>query len=112
MPIENAIWYTKVGVFYALKAKHQKASLCTYFTVVLFYFIMFHLYRFHSVLNCVMTSYLRMSTKLPKIAKITIFLVLCISSLLFRCGEIEKNPGPKYPSLTFLSLEFKWSHIS
>ena len=48
-----------------------------------------------------MTSYLRMLTKLPKIAKITIFLVLCIPSLVFRRGNIEKNPGPKYLSLTF-----------
>ena len=42
-----------------------------------------------------------MLTKLPKIAKITLFLGLCIPSLLFRCGDIEKNPGPKYSSLTF-----------
>ena len=42
-----------------------------------------------------------MLTKLPKIAKITMFLVLCIPGLIFRCGDIEKNPGPKYLSLTF-----------
>ena len=47
-----------------------------------------------------MTSYL-MLTELPKIAEITLFLGLCIPSLLFRCGDIEKNPGPKYSSLTF-----------
>ena len=48
-----------------------------------------------------MTSYLRMLTKLPKIAKITLFLDLCIPSLLFRFGDTGKNPGPKYSSLTF-----------
>ena len=48
-----------------------------------------------------MTSYLRMLAELPKIAEITLFLGLCIPSLLFRCGDIEKNPGPKYSSLTF-----------
>ena len=52
-------------------------------------------------MNCIMTSYLRTLTKLPKIAKITIFLILCIPSLPFRYGNIEKNPGPKYSSLTF-----------
>ena len=52
-----------------------------------------------------MTSYLWMLTKLPKIAKIIIFLVLCIRSLLFHCGDIEKNPCPKYSSLTF----FHWN---
>ena len=48
-----------------------------------------------------MTSYLQILTKLAKIAKITIFLFLCITSLLFCFGDIEKNPGPKYSSLTF-----------
>ena len=48
-----------------------------------------------------MTSYLRMLTKLPKIVKLTIFLVLCIPSLLFRCGAIEKNSGTKYSPLAF-----------
>ena len=42
-----------------------------------------------------------MLTELPKIAKITLFLSICIPSLHFRCGDIEKNPGPKYFSLTF-----------
>ena len=41
-----------------------------------------------------------MLTELPKIAEITLFLGLCIPSLIFRCGDIEKNPGPKYSSLT------------
>ena len=86
---------------YHKNTKHQKASLFTYFSVVPFYFITIHLYKFHSVLNCIMTSYLRMLTELPKIAKITLFLGLCIPSLLFRCGDIEKNPGPQCSSLTF-----------
>ena len=67
----------------------------------IFYFMTGHLYKFYSVLNCIMNSYLRMLTKLPKVAKITIFLLLCIPSLLFCCGDIEKNPGPKYLPLTF-----------
>ena len=46
--------------------KHQKTSLFTHSTVVLFYFITFHLYRFHSAFSCIKTSYLRMLTKLPQ----------------------------------------------
>ena len=48
-----------------------------------------------------MTSFLRMLTEVPKIAKTTLFLGLRIPSLLFRCGDIEKIPGPKYSSLAF-----------
>ena len=84
-------------VFYAFRKLHYSHITLLFFL----YFITIYLYKFHSVLNCIITSYLRMLTKLPKIAKITIFLVLCIPSLLFRCGDIEKNPGSKYLSLTF-----------
>ena len=42
-----------------------------------------------------------MLTKLPKMTKIAIFLLFCLRNLLFRCGDIEANPGPKYSSLTF-----------
>ena len=96
-----------MGVFYALKTfitKIPNARKLHYSYIPLlffFYFIAVHLYKFYSAFNCIMTSYLRILTKLPKIAKITIFLVLCIPSLLFRCGDIEKNSGPKYSSLTF-----------
>ena len=48
-----------------------------------------------------MTNFLQMLTEVPKIAKTTLFSDLCIPSQLFRCGDIEKNPGPKYSSLTF-----------
>ena len=42
-----------------------------------------------------------MLTELPKIAEITLFLGFCIPSLLFRCGDNEKKPGPTYSSLIF-----------
>ena len=42
-----------------------------------------------------------MLIELPKIAETTLFLGLCIFSLLFRCGDIKKKPGPKYSSVTF-----------
>ena len=56
-------------------------------------------------MNCKLTknatTYLRLLTKVSKITEIAIFLFLCIPYLLFRCSDIEANPGPKYSSLTF-----------
>ena len=107
MPIGNVTWDARVGVFYSLKAiiakklNTRKLHYSHISLLLFFYFITIHLYKFLSVLNCIMTSYL-MLTELPKIAEITLFLGLCIPSLLFRCGDIEKNPGPKYSSLTFV----------
>ena len=105
MPIDNVIWHARVGIFYSLKTlitkipNTRKLHYSHIFLLFLFYFITIHLYKFHFVLNCIMTSYLRILTKLPKIAKITLFLGLCISSLLFRCSDIEKKTGPKYSPL-------------
>ena len=41
-----------------------------------------------------------MLTKLPEMTKIALFLFICLPNLLFCCGDIETNPGPKYSSLT------------
>ena len=107
MPIDNVMWHAIVGVFYALKTlitkipHTRKLHYSHIFLLFLFYFITVHLYKFDSVLNRIMTSFLRMLTEVLKIAKTALFLGICIPSLLFRCGNIEKNPGPKYSSLTF-----------
>ena len=104
MLIDNVIWHARVDVFIHLSQKYQTPEsfiIHTFLCCSFFYFMTGHLYKFYSVLNCIMNSYLRMLTKLPKVAKITIFLLLCIPSLLFCCGDIEKNPGPKYLPLTF-----------
>ena len=77
---------------YNKTTKHQKASHYSHISLqFLLYFTTIHLYKFHSVLNCIMTSYLQMLSKQVKIAKITLFLGLFISSLLFCCGDIEKE---------------------
>ena len=45
--------------------------------------------------------YLRLLKKLPKMVKVMMLLSLCLPNLLLCCGDIEKNPGPKYSSLKF-----------
>ena len=45
-----------------------------------------------------------------KIADLTVFLLFFVQNLLSRCGDIEENLEPKYSSLTFLSLKFKWTY--
>ena len=90
---------------------HQKQLSQKYQTPESFIIPIFLCCSFFISLLFLYINYQGMLTKLPKIAKITLFLHLSISSLLLRCCDIEKNPGPKYSSLT-LSLEFKRSHGS
>ena len=106
MPID-VIWHARVGVFYSLKTlitkllNTRKLHYSHISLLFLFYFTTIHLYKFHSALNCIRTSYLQMLSKLAKIAKITLFLGLFIPSLLFRCDDIGKETVPKYWPLTF-----------
>ena len=59
MSIDNAIWHTRVGVFYSFKAFiREKSNTKTFHSSLLFFFTCkFFLYRFQPVLNCIITSY-------------------------------------------------------
>ena len=110
MPIDNVTWHARVGMFYALKPLLKSKSITRNFSEFLsltfiFRIILLHLSNVHQFFNCKLTknatTYLRLLTKLQKMTKIAILSFLCLPSLLFRCGDIEANPGPKYSSLTF-----------
>ena len=89
-----------------LKSKSSTRNFSELFSLTfILRIILLHLNDVHLFFNCILlkntTTYLRLLTKLPKMTKIAIFLFLCLRNLLFRCGDIEANPGPKYSSLTF-----------
>ena len=48
----------------------------------------------------VLSKYLK---KLPKMVKVIILVSLRLQNLLICCGDIEKNPGPKY-SLSVIGI--------
>ena len=110
MPIDNATWHTRVGSFYALKpllqykSKTRKVSFSFQTVYDLFlalpYTIKSNLNNVHYFFNCMVTKNMSLVTKLPNI-----FLFICILNLVFHCGDIETNSGPKYSSLTF----FHWN---
>ena len=67
---------------------------------LIFLIILLHLNTDHLFFNCLLsknaTAHLGLLTKLPKMIKIAIFLIIWFPNLLFRCGDIEANPAPKY----------------
>ena len=110
MPIDNATSHSRVGMFYALKpllkSKSSTREFSEFFSrTFIFLIILLHLNNVHLFFNCILTknttTHLKLLTKLPKMTKIAIFLFLCLPNLLFRCGDIEVNRGPKYSFLTF-----------
>ena len=73
---------------------------------ILAYFVTTHL-------NYLQCAFSRIIKKIPisqnpcllKIANLILFSVFFIQNLLSQCGDIEKNPGPKYSYLSF----FHWN---
>ena len=121
MPIDNVAWHARVGMFYALKPLLRSKSSTRNFSELLsltfiLRIILVNLNDVHLFFNCILikntTTYLRLLTKLPKMTKTAIFLVFCLPNLLFRCGDIEANPGAIILIFNILSLKFKWFHSS
>ena len=112
MPIDNATWHARVGIFYAVKSLHKSKpkpksiSFLHFFLICWNYFVTFNLNIIHHVFdrslsNKSLNIYSSLIAKISKKTKITIFLFLCTLNLLIQCGDIETNPGPKYSSLQF-----------
>ena len=112
MPIDNATWHPRVGIFYAVKSLHKSKpkpksiSSLHFFLICWNYFVTFNLNIIHHVFdrslpNKCLNIYSSLIAKILKKTKITIFLFLCTLNLLIQYGDIETNPGPKYSSLQF-----------
>ena len=117
MPIDNVTWHTRIGMFCILKPLLKIKSnvrICSVHFALIFILdiIFFYFKSAFSIFSCTTMKkssfYLRLLKNLPKIVKVIIFLLiftyfylLLIPNLLFCCGDIEKNPGPKYSSLKF-----------
>ena len=85
MPVDNATWHATVGMFYTLKpllkSKSSTRNFSEFFSLRFFFAItLLHLNNIHLFFSCRLTKkttyYLRLLTKLPKMAKITIFISL------------------------------------
>ena len=89
-----------------LKSKSNTRKFSAYFTLIfILHIFLFYFNSVFSFFSCIAikksTSYIRLLKKLPKMVKVIILLSLCLPNLLLCCGDIEKNPGPKYSSLKF-----------
>ena len=110
MPIDNATWHARVGIFCTQKSLHKSKpttkniSYLDLFLIYWNYFVTFNLniIHFDNILsNKSLNFYSSFVAKISKKIKITTFLFLCALNILIQCGDVETNPGPKYSSLKF-----------
>ena len=113
MPIDNLTWQARVGIFDSskslLKTKIKNRGVLQFLlhhnVYPLYLFLTFILIK---QVNNLYQCFSRLIEIIPaschlrflKITDITVFLLLFIQNLLYCCGDIEGNPGPKYSSLT------------
>ena len=88
------------------KSKSSTRNFSEFFSLTfILRIILLHLNNVLPFFNCILTknttTYLRLLTKLPKMTKNYYIFILSFPNLLFCCGDIETNPGPKYSSFTF-----------
>ena len=110
MSIDNTASHARIGMFCILKpllkSKSNIRNFLAYFTLIIILdIILFYFNSVFSFFSCIAiqksTSYLRLSKKLPKMVQVIKLPSLCLPNLLLCCGDIEKNPGPKYSPLKF-----------
>ena len=110
MPIDNATWHARVGIFCTQKSlrkskpQTKNISYLDLFLTYWNYFVTFNLnvIHFDNILsNKSLNFYSSFVAKISKKIKITTFLFLFALNILIQCGDVETNPGPKYSSLKF-----------
>ena len=95
MSIDNVTWHARVDMFYALKllikTKSSTTNFSEFFLLKLFFGItLLHRNNIHLFSSCIQIKktktkyYLRLLTKLSKMAKIAMFLFLWIPNLFLR----------------------------
>ena len=110
----NGTWHTRMGIFYSLKPLLKTKSKnnenlsfllrhTTYFLFsILAYFVTTQLNHFPCAFSCIIQKIpISQNLRLFKLANFLLFSVSFFQNLLSQCGDIEKNPGPKYSSLRF-----------
>ena len=114
IPIDNLTWQARVGTFNSWKPLYKTKIENRVILQFLLYHTVHSLYLFLTFILWTQVNNLRqVSTRLIKntlgsfrlrflkIADITVFSLFFIQNLLSCCGDLEENPGPEYPSLTF-----------
>ena len=101
MPIDNVLWRARVGSYNAFKFEAQGSSKFNDPLSVLKILLLFMNYIFSRLIYHTFYISVRYSINLLDIIGVEVLALLYIKILLYCCGDIELNPGPKQSSLTF-----------
>ena len=101
MLIDGVLWHARVGIFTASKFQTQVKSNMKnplLFLKILLFFINCIYAR---LIYLISFSTFRFLRKILQLVDVETLFLISIKILLYFCGDIEINPGPKRSSLTF-----------
>ena len=101
MPIDGVLWRARVGIFNAFKFQTQGKSNMKNPLLFLKIFLFFIYYINARLIYLISLSTFCFLTNILQLVDVEILFSLYIKILLYCCGDIEINPGPKRSSLTF-----------
>ena len=101
MLIDGVLWRARVGIFNAFKFQTQVKSNMKNPLLFLKIFLFFINYIYARLIYLISFSTFRFLTNILQLVDVEILFLLYIKILLYCCGDIEINPGPKRSSLTF-----------
>ena len=108
MPIDGVLWLARVSIFNAFKFQTQVKSNMKNPFLFLRIFLFFISYIYARLIYLISFSTFRFLTNILQLVDVEIryFFLLYIKILLYFCGDIEINPGPKQSPLTFCQWSF------
>ena len=101
MLIDGVLWHARVGIFNASKFQTQVKSNMKNPLLFLKILLFFINYIYARLIYLISFSTFRFLRKILQLVDVETLFLISIKILLYFCGDIEINPGPKRSSLTF-----------
>ena len=101
MPIDSVLWCARVGVFNAFKFQTKVKSNMKNWLLFLKIFLFFINYIYARLIYLFSLSTFHFLTNILQLVDVGMHFLQYIKILLYCCGDIEINSGPKWSSLTF-----------
>ena len=101
MLIDGVLWRARLGIFNAFKFQTQVKPNMKNLLLFLKIFLFFINYVYARLIYLISFPKFRFLTNILQLVDVDILFLLYIKILLYFCGDIEINPGPKRSSFTF-----------
>ena len=95
IPVDGILWHARVSIFNAFNFQRQVKSKMKNPLLFLMIFLFFINYIYAKLIYLIPFFTFCCFTNIYQLVEVEILFLLYIKTLLYFCGDIEFNPGPK-----------------